>query len=204
MPHRSNLELVPLGSAIDDLEACLGDLNEARSALLVRLHSGRIKGFADAAHGFYGGHELDLDGWPIPSDIWARVIEPTDGEWRRGDFTAPAELDPLFDVRRRKHASASPLHLIGVRVVGAHLQLMLEGLPGAKPAARIGIAAAEQKCADWMRELAKNDRDQSPRKSDLLKEAKGKFSGLSTRGFQRVWDTTAPAKWKRSGPKSKR
>jgi hypothetical protein len=59
------------------------------------------------------------------------------------------------------------------------------------------------KCEVWLREQVRVDGTKSQTKERYRTEAIAKFTGLSVRSFDRVWDKTVPPSWKQSGPKRK-
>jgi len=59
-------------------------------------------------------------------------------------------------------------------------------------------AAAEKRCREWLTTLTRM-KTGTETKADLLASALHEFPGLSARGFERAWESSAPAERKRPG-----
>ena len=57
---------------------------------------------------------------------------------------------------------------------------------------------AEHRCGEWLKKYVLQASVPRP-KAKVRREALGLFPGLSSRGFDRVWDETAPPAWRRAG-----
>jgi hypothetical protein len=71
-----------------------------------------------------------------------------------------------------------------------------------KARAKASKAKPEGDCAKWLRSLAQDKKQHS--KSCYRDEALQKFPNLTERGFNRAWDRSVPASWRKKGRKSKR
>ena len=66
------------------------------------------------------------------------------------------------------------------------------------------LASAELNCRNWLIDISSDDKPKAKSKTEYLKEARGKFSGLSDKAFKRAW-ANVPEDWKKAGaPKKKK
>ena len=117
---------IAIADAISLLASKLADAAEARRVLVERAQIGDLLAFAARAHGPFEGESLNENDWPIPADLWQRLGDHSDDEWRRGDLTAAQDGDSYAELQQD---FGTPLRLIGVRVDVATLNRVADSLP---------------------------------------------------------------------------
>ena len=117
---------IAIADAVALLASKLSDVAEARRVLVERAQIGDVLAIASRANGPFDGESLDERDWHIPADLWQRLGDHSEDEWRRGDLTAAQDGDRFAELRED---FGSPLRLIGIRVDLDSLNRVADSLP---------------------------------------------------------------------------
>ena len=117
---------IVIADAVTLLASKLGDVAEARRVLVQRAQIGDLQAIASRAHGPFDGERLNERDWKIPADLWLRLGNHSDDEWRRGDLRAEQDRDSYAELLED---FGTPLRLIDVRIEAESLNRIADSLP---------------------------------------------------------------------------